>query len=732
MADKIEPIVKRAFDLALQNKHQYVTVEHLLHSLLRDRAIGNFLKDLEVDHKTIYNEVDYYVINEMNDIKIQTDAKPKKTNTLERVFNRAFTQSLFSGKNKLDPKDLLLSILAEKHSPATFYLERNKVNKDLIIETLEEDDEDDTALEAFCDNLNELAKKQKIDPLIGREIEVDQLVQTIARRKKNNVIMVGDPGVGKTAIVEGLAKLIIENKVPEIIKDNIVYNLDIGALLAGTKYRGEFEERLKAVLEELEDRDDAILFIDEIHMIMGAGSGGNGSMDVANMLKPALQKGKLHCIGSTTQEEYRQHFEKDRALVRRFLKLIIEEPSIEDAKKIIQGISSHYSKFFNVKYTKEALESSVDLSAQYLLDKKLPDKAIDLIDAAGARQRITPEHERKKIIDTEEIKVELSKIAKIPLDTISHKEVEQDTSVIDLEKNLKSKVFGQDEALQLLLDALYISKAGLKDPRKPVGCYLFTGPTGCGKTETARQLANYLDLPLVKFDMSEYQERHAVSKLIGAPPGYVGYEDGSSGSGALINELEEKPNCVLLLDEVEKAHIDVLNILLQFMDDGLVTGSNGKQISGRHVTLIMTSNLGAAKAEENSIGFGGSKHDNAHEKEVKKFFSPEFRNRLDAMVNFNKLSIDNVKQIAAKFIDNLNILSKQRNFEVVYKPAVIDWLVEKGYDDAMGARPMQRVINTEIKKPLSKEIIFRKEFNKKGTATLDVIDDKIRLDVFFS
>jgi len=467
-------------------------------------------------------------------------------------------------------------------------------------------------------------------------------------------------------------------------------------------------------------------------MIMGAGSGGNGSMDVANMLKPALQKGKLHCIGSTTQEEYRQHFEKDRALVRRFLKLIIEEPSIEDAKKIIQGISSHYSKFFNVKYTKEALESSVDLSAQYLLDKKLPDKAIDLIDAAGARQRITPEHERKKIIDTEEIKVELSKIAKIPLDTISHKEVEQDTSVIDLEKNLKSKVFGQDEALQLLLDALYISKAGLKDPRKPVGCYLFTGPTGCGKTETARQLANYLDLPLVKFDMSEYQERHAVSKLIGAPPGYVGYEDGSSGSGALINELEEKPNCVLLLDEVEKAHIDVLNILLQFMDDGLVTGSNGKQISGRHVTLIMTSNLGAAKAEENSIGFGGSKHDNAHEKEVKKFFSPEFRNRLDAMVNFNKLSIDNVKQIAAKFIDNLNILSKQRNFEVVYKPAVIDWLVEKGYDDAMGARPMQRVINTEIKKPLSKEIIFRKEFNKKGTATLDVIDDKIRLDVFFS
>ena len=732
MADKIEPIVKRAFDLAETNQHSYVTLEHLLHSLLRDRSIGSFLKELEIDSKNILKEIDHHVIHEMNDIKSTESIKPQKTNTLERVFNRAYTQSLFSGKNKLDPKDILLSILSEKHSPATFYLERNKVNKDLLIETLQEDDEDVTALEAFCDNLNQLAKKQKIDPLIGREIEVDQLVQTIARRKKNNVIMVGDPGVGKTAIVEGLAKLIIENKVPEIIKDNIVYNLDIGALLAGTKYRGEFEERLKAVLEELEDRDDAILFIDEIHMIMGAGSGGNGSMDVANMLKPALQKGKLHCIGSTTQEEYRQHFEKDRALVRRFLKLIVEEPSIEDAKKIIQGISSHYSEFFNIKYTKEALESSVDLSVQYLLDKKLPDKAIDLIDAAGARQRITPKHERKKIIDTEEIKVELSKIAKIPLDTISHTEVEQDTSVIDLEKNLKSKVFGQDEALQVLLDALYISKAGLKDPRKPVGCYLFTGPTGCGKTETARQLANYLDLPLVKFDMSEYQERHAVSKLIGAPPGYVGYEDGSSGSGALINELEEKPNCVLLLDEVEKAHIDVLNILLQFMDDGLVTGSNGKQISGRHVTLIMTSNLGAAKAEENAIGFGGNKHDNAHEKEVKKFFSPEFRNRLDAMVNFNKLSIDNVKQIAAKFIDNLNILSKQRNFEVVYKPAVIDWLVEKGYDDAMGARPMQRVINNEIKKPLSKEIIFRKEFNKKGTATLDIIDDKISLDVFFS
>ena len=732
MADKIEPIVKRAFDLAESNDHQYVTLEHLLHSLLRDRSINSFLKDLEVDSKNILKEIDHHVIHEMNDIKSINDEKPKKTNSLERVFNRAFTQSLFSGKNKLDPRDILLSILSEQHSPARFYLERNKVNKELIVETLQEDDEDATALEAFCDNLNDLAKNKKIDPLIGREEEVDQLVQTIARRKKNNVIMVGDPGVGKTAIVEGLAKLIIDNNVPNIIKENIVYNLDIGALLAGTKYRGDFEERLKAVLEELEERDDAILFIDEIHMIMGAGAGGASTMDVANMLKPALQKGKLHCIGSTTMDEYRQHFEKDRALVRRFQKLMVEEPSIEDAKKIIKGASTHYAKFFGIKYTKEALNSAVDLSAQYILDKKLPDKAFDLIDAAGARQRITPENDRKEKIDTEEIKIELSKIAKIPLDTISHKEVEQDTSIIDLEKNLKKKVFGQDEALQVLLDALYISKAGLKDPRKPVGCYLFTGPTGCGKTETARQLANYLDLPLVKFDMSEYQERHAVSKLIGAPPGYVGYEDGSSGSGALINELEEKPNCVLLLDEVEKAHIDVLNILLQLMDDGLITGSNGKQISARHVTLIMTSNLGAAKAEENAIGFGGSKHDNAHEKEVKKFFSPEFRNRLDAMVNFNKLSTDNVKQIAIKFIDDLNILSKQRKFEIVYKPAVVDWLVEKGFDDVMGARPMQRVINNEIKKPLSKEIIFRKQFDKKGTAALDVIDDKIKLDVFFS
>jgi len=732
VADKIEPIVKRAFHLAETNNHQYVTLEHLLHSLLRDKSINVFLKELKVDSKNILKEIDHHVIHKMNDIKSNNERKPKKTNSLERVFNRAFTQSLFSGKNKLDPKDLLLSILSENHSPATFYLERNKVNKELILDSIHEDNEDLTALEAFCNNLNDLAKNKGIDPLIGREIEVDQLVQTLARRKKNNVIMVGDPGVGKTAIVEGLAKLIIENKVPEIIKDNIVYNLDIGSLLAGTKYRGDFEERLKAVLDELVDRDDAILFIDEIHMIMGAGSGGNGSIDVANMLKPALQKGKLHCIGSTTQEEYRQHFEKDRALVRRFQKLLIEEPSIIDAKKIIKGASTHYAKFFKLKYTKEALNASVDLSAQYILDKKLPDKAFDLIDAAGARQRITPKENQKNIIDIEEIKIELSKIAKIPLDTISHTEIEQDTSIIDLEKNLKKKVFGQDEALQVLLDALYISKAGLKDPRKPVGCYLFTGPTGCGKTETARQLANYLDLPLVKFDMSEYQERHAVSKLIGAPPGYVGYDDGSSGSGALINELEEKPNCVLLLDEVEKAHIDVLNILLQFMDDGVITGSNGKQISGRHVTLIMTSNLGAAKAEENAIGFGGSKHDNAHEKEVKKFFSPEFRNRLDAMVNFNKLSIDNVKQIAAKFINDLNILSKQRNFEVVYKPAVIDWLVEKGYDDAMGARPMQRVINNEIKKPLSKEIIFRKQFDKKGTATLDIENDKIKLDVFFS
>ena len=625
MADKIEPIVKRAFKLAEEHKHQYVTLEHLLHSLLRDRSIGSFLKEIKVDSKDVLKEVDYYVINEMNDIKIDSNAKPKKTNTLERVFNRAFTQSLFTGKNKLDPRDLLLSILAEQHSPASFYMQRNNISKEILIEKLTEDDEDGTALEIFCDNLNDLALKKKIDPLIGREWEVDQLAQTIARRKKNNVIMVGDPGVGKTAIVEGLAKLIVDGNVPEIIKENIVYNLDIGALLAGTRYRGDFEERLKAVLDELEERDDAILFIDEIHMIMGAGSGGNGSMDVANMLKPALQKGKLHCIGSTTQEEYRQHFEKDRALVRRFQKLSIDEPSIEDAKKIVRGASIHYADFFNLNYTDQALDSAVDLSAQYLLDKKLPDKAIDLIDAAGARQRITKESDRKLIIDTEEIKVEISKIAKIPLDTISHKDVEQDKSIIDLENNLKTKVFGQDDALTVLLDAIYISKAGLKDPKKPVGCYLFTGPTGCGKTETARQLAHYLDLPLVKFDMSEYQERHAVSKLIGAPPGYVGYEDGSAGSGALINELEEKTNCVLLLDEVEKAHIDVLNILLQFMDDGIITGSNGKQVSGRHATLIMTSNLGAAKADENAIGFGSNKHDDAHEKAVKKFFSPEFR-----------------------------------------------------------------------------------------------------------
>jgi len=732
VADKIEPIVKRAFKLAEENKHQYVTIEHLLHSLLRDRGIGSFLKELKVNPQIVLQEVEYYVKNEMDDIKLTIDAKPKKTNTLERVFNRAFAQSLFTGKNKLDPRDLLLSILAEQHSPASFYLQRNNINKEILIEKLTEDDDNDNALEIFCDNLNELAKNKKIDPLVGREIEVDLLVQTIARRKKNNVIMVGDPGVGKTAIVEGLAKLIVDDNVPEIIKENTIYNLDIGALLAGTKYRGDFEERVKAVLDELEERDDAILFIDEIHMIMGAGSGGNGSMDVANMLKPALQKGKLHCIGSTTQEEYRQHFEKDRALVRRFQKLLIDEPSIEDAKNIVRGISDHYAKFFNLKYTIEALDASVDLSAQYMLDKKLPDKAIDLIDAAGARQRITKESDRKLVIDTEDIKIELSKLAKIPLDTISHKENEQDTSIVELEKNIKSKVFGQDNALQVLLDSLYISKAGLKDPKKPVGCYLFTGPTGCGKTETARQLAHYLDLPLIKFDMSEYQERHAVSKLIGAPPGYVGYEDGSAGSGALINGLEEKTNCVLLLDEVEKAHLDVLNILLQFMDDGIITSSNGKTVSGRHATLIMTSNLGAAKAEEQIIGFGGSKNNNAHEKAVKKFFSPEFRNRLDAIVNFNKLSIDNVKQIAIKFIDDLNILSKQRDIEVVYKPAVIDWLVEKGYDDAMGARPMQRVLNTEIKKPLAKEMIFRKDFNKKGTATLDIVDGKIKLDMFFS
>ena len=736
MADNIEGIVKQAFKLAYDHEHAYVTVEHLMAVLLEDDEISKIVDNIIAhgDSDLVKDVLYQHIAEKMNDCK-DPGAKPRKTVSIERVFSRAFTQALFNGRNQMDPRDIFLSILSEKSAPSTIYLKDFGVTKELVIALMQHEAMEEAvthrpatkkekALAEFTVNLNEQVKKKQIDPLIGREHEVEDLLHILARRKKNNTVLVGEPGVGKTAIVEGLARLIEEDRVPDTVAENTVYSLDIGALLAGTKYRGDFEERMKIVLDALEDRDDAILFIDEIHMIMGAGGTGNGSMDIANLLKPALQKGKLHCIGATTYEEYRKHFEKDRALLRRFTKIDVEEPSAEDTVRIIQGLAPSYELFHEVVFTKEAMESAVDLSIKYMHGKYLPDKAIDVLDSVAARQRIRPQDDRIDVITVKEIKEEVAKLCNIPVESIGTEDV-VNSNVLNLDDRIKAKVFGQDSAVDNLVDAVLISQAGLKDISKPVGCYLFTGPTGVGKTETAKQLADNLGLPLVRFDMSEYQERHTVAKLIGAPPGYVGYDDGSQGSGKLINELEKTPNCVLLLDEVEKAHPDVLNILLQVMDNGMISSGNGKTVSARNCILILTSNLGASDAEKNMIGFGADKNTSASEEAVKRFFTPEFRNRLDAVVPFGKLEKSNIKVIAKKFLGDLEQQLTPRKLELLYDDSVLDWLADNGFDSAMGARPMHRLIRDKIKKPLSKLILHKNLHGQ--TISIKITEDDVEV-----
>lgn len=715
--ERIETIVNQAFKLAQTHEHEYVTTEHLMAVLLEDEDVINMIDGVcpkDSGAELVREDVNAHITSLMDDIQNRDIVKPRKTVSIERVFSRAFTQALFNGRNMMDPKDLFLSIMAEKSTPSVAYLNNRGVTRELCVtwlqEHLREESETpsisraDRVLQEFTVNLNKEAKNKKIDPLIGRESEVEELVHVLARRKKNNTVLVGEPGTGKTAIAEGLAKLIVEENVPETIAGHTIYSLDIGSLLAGTKYRGDFEERMKMVLDALERKDDAILFIDEIHMIMGAGSGGQGSMDVANLLKPALQNGTLHCIGSTTYEEYRKHFEKDRALARRFTKIDVEEPSAEDTLRILQGVAPNYEVFHSIAFTKEAMETAVDLSIKYMHGKFLPDKAIDVLDSCAARQRIRPEKDRTHIITQKEVKEEIAKLCNIPVETIGTEDI-VNSNVVHLEDQIRAKVYGQDTAVTRLTDAVMISQAGLKSLEKPVGCYLFTGPTGVGKTETAKQLADNLGLHLVRFDMSEYQERHTVAKLIGAPPGYVGYDDGSQGSGKLINELEKTPNCVLLLDEVEKAHPDVLNILLQVMDNGMLSSGNGKTVSARNCILIMTSNLGAADSEKSMIGFGAGKNDSAQEEAVKRFFTPEFRNRLDAVVPFGKLGVVHIRKVAEKFMRELQVLLEPREIELNIDDDVYDWLAENGFDDAMGARPMQRLISSKIKTPLARTII---------------------------
>lgn len=712
--DKISQVLNRAYELAHSLEHEYVTLEHILSVLLENEEVIELLEKTEINHKNILDQISGW-LHTQEEIRVPGLEKPRKTATLERVFNRAFMQALFSGRQQISPVDLMTSILSEKNSHANYFLVQAGLNKEKIIKTLNEMNieqretindsrkQSDKVLGKFCINLNEESKKGKIDPLIGREDEVANMVDIMARRKKNNVVLVGEPGVGKTALVEGMARMIVEGRVPGTLKDQTIYSLDLAALLAGTKFRGEFEERIKQIINALESRKDAILFIDEIHQIMGAGAGSNGAMDAANMLKPSLARGSIRCIGSTTYEEFRKHFEKDRALLRRFTKVDVEEMSVDATKMMLRQLMPSYTDFHGVGVTEEALDLAVDLSKQHVLDRYLPDKAIDILDSAMARLRVRGQE--NPVVEVNDVRDEISKQARIPASQLSE---DQKIGVLELESRIKTNVFGQENAVEKLLDAVYIARAGLKDPDRPMGCYLFVGPTGTGKTEVAVQLSSGLGVPLLRYDMSEYMEPHKIATLIGSPPGYVGYADGGAGSGKLINDLEKSPNCVLLFDEVEKAHPDVLNIMLALMDTGLVTSSNGKTVNARNCTIILTSNLGAAQSEKKTIGFNSSYNDSAVTDAVQKHFPPEFRNRLDAVVEFERLKPEVLNNITDKFIRMLNkqLDTDDRKLKLKLSDAAKAALLKEGYSESMGARPMKRVIADRIKKPLSRKVLF--------------------------
>jgi ATP-dependent Clp protease ATP-binding subunit ClpA len=714
----LEKIFERAVEVATKNKHEYITLEHFLYSIIQDEKFNAMLKEFGGEVEQLKKNLEKFIKEELKDIKTDKDnVRPKKTNTVERMLNRAFTQVLFGGRTVIEPLDCFISIFSEKKSFAYFFLRKSKIEKDKFIEYLNNNaiGEDGEVTEAstgqlermivqFCTNLTNKVKQKKIDPVIGREKEIEEIQLALARRQKSNVMLIGDPGVGKTAIAEGLARKIEEGKVPKFIQGHTVYSLDISGLLAGSKYRGDFEERLKMVLSALEKKKNCILFIDEAHMMNGAGAGSSGqSNDMANMLKPALGKGTIKVIASTTWEEFRKHFEKDRALMRRFQRVVVNEPSEATTIKIVKGLKKYYEQHHGVKITNQAVIDSVKYSVKYMTDKRLPDKAIDLIDCACARFKV--KDEENGVVDHDEIVFEVSKLTGLPLDQIAAKE---NKNLKDLDKNMRSKVYGQESAIEILLDKIFIAQAGLKSLNKPVGSFLFTGPTGVGKTETAKVLASGMNVELVRFDMSEYQEKHSVSKFIGAPPGYVGFED---NAGMLITKLQEHPNCILLLDEVEKAHPDVLSIMLQLMDNGYVTGSNGKKADGRNAIIIMTSNLGAADAEKNAVGFGSLERDDDSKDAINGFFKPEFRNRLDGIIKFGKLDHNTMAKIVKKFIDELNVLLKDKNVHVKVDSEAAGLLISKGFNRKMGARPLQRVIDEMIKKPLSKEILFGKLVN---------------------
>ena len=740
----LQDIFENSINLAKGLGHEYITIEHIVYAMISDQETYTLLESFGADAAFVKTNLDHYLKNNLNDIKTaEKNYKPKKTNSVERVLNRCFTQVLFSGRQRMEVADVIISVLSEKNSFGFYFLQKGGVTKEKFVKFFQENivqpesvdvegeikqvssNQIDRILNQFCTNLSLKAKQRKLDPVIGRDEEIEKIQLVLARRNKANVLMVGDPGVGKTAIAEGIARKIHEKKVPRFIQDHQVYTLDISAMLAGSKYRGDFEERVKAVLGALEKKGKIILFIDEAHMMQGAGAANQSSNDMSNMLKPILTKGVIKLIASTTWEEYRKHFESDRALMRRFQRVTIEEPSEEMSIKILKGLKKYYESHHNVKISDAAIEQAVKLSVKYMADKKLPDKAIDIIDCASARYKLKDDEGMEgvpQIVDIEQVTYELSKMINMPLETVAQKESK---NLSDLDSQMKGVVYGQDRAVDTLLDKIFVSQAGMKAPNKPIGSFLFSGPTGTGKTETAKQLADKMGMQLIRFDMGEYQEKHSVARLIGAPPGYVGYED---NAGQLITKLQEHANSILLLDEVEKAHPDVMNILLAFMDNGFVTGSNGKQADGRNCILIMTSNLGAADNERNSIGFGTLERDDEDDKAIKKFFAPEFRNRLDAVIKFGKLDHKVVEQIVKKFVGDLNSQLKDKGIEIVLTAKAAKYLAERGYDSKMGARPLARLIDNEVKSPLSRRVLFGDLVNG-GRVTVDIVDDKLNFVV---
>jgi ATP-dependent Clp protease ATP-binding subunit ClpA len=746
LSRNLEQTLHRALATANQRNHEYATLEHLLLALTEDQDAMAVLRSCGISIPDLKEHLEQYLEQELGYL-VNEGEEAKPTTAFQRVLQRAAIHVQSSGREEVTGANVLVALFSERESHAVYFLQEQDMTRFDAVNYIshgiakvpgqsdttktprgaeEEQGAGDAkgsgdALKAYCKNLNEKAKTGKIDPLIGRQKEVDRTIQILCRRSKNNPLYVGDPGVGKTAIAEGLAKKIVEGQVPDVLKDAVIYSLDMGSLLAGTRYRGDFEERIKQVLTELEKIDGAILFIDEIHTVIGAGATSGGAMDASNLLKPSLSSGALRCIGSTTYKEYRNHFEKDRALVRRFQKIDVYEPTNDETIEILKGLKSYYEDHHKVAYTDEALKAAVELSAKYIGDRKLPDKAIDIIDEVGAAQILLPEDKRKKVIDVADIESVVAIVARIPAKSLSK---DDKTVLKNLERDLKTMVFDQEAAIQTLVNAIKLSRAGLRDADKPIGCFLFSGPTGVGKTEIAKQLAKTMGIELSRFDMSEYMERHSVSRLIGSPPGYVGFDQG----GLLTDKVDQQPHCVLLLDEIEKAHPDIYNILLQVMDHGKLTDNNGKVVDFRNVILIMTTNAGAAELARAPIGFERDVRVDEDKEAINRMFTPEFRNRLDAIVPFKALARETMVKVVDKFIAQMEAQLTEKHVTVQITDAAREWLAVKGYDPSMGARPLSRVIQEHVKRPLAEELLFG-DLTDGGTVLIDAKDDKIAFDV---